>query len=144
MRIALSYSTIPAYGEPSSLHFQYDISINQRAALWIHVPGQTYSDNSSRPWWLDYGEQGSDPEWLNEQTTRIIVNLARGLRLEAVPDAAPDNQGDLKELEFLAGINRVKYVWCQTLPPQWQDFGSLLAFFDGFIEARIEARSGAS
>lgn len=136
MRIALTYSTIPAYGERSSLHLQYDAQVSSRAALWIHVPGQLYQDDSSRPWWLDYREQGTEPEWLNEQTTRIINNLVRGLKLEAVPQFAANSQGDLKELEFMAGMNRVKYLWCESLPPQWQDFAALQAFFDGFIEAK--------
>ncbi|MDX1692488.1 MAG: hypothetical protein R3208_01910 [Ketobacteraceae bacterium] len=141
MKLAVTYTTIPAYGELTSLHFQYDQLRSVHARLWVHVPGR----GSARPWWLDYGEQASEPEYLNEQTTRIISNLVQGMRLEAVPDFAGGEQeeadeseqaGEIKELEFLAGYNRVKYVWWKSLPSQWQDFSPLLAFFDGFIEAR--------
>ena len=132
MRIALTYTSIPAYGELSSLHLQYDQLKSARARLWVHLPGQ----EPSRPWWLDYGEEASEPEYLNEQTTRIISNLIQGLKLDAAPAFASGAEGTIRELEFLAGDNRVKYVWLETLPPQWQDFASLLAFFDGFMEAR--------
>ena len=145
MRIAVTYTLIPDYGELSSLHFQYQQHISPRAGLWIHLPGQVYANGSARPWWLDYGEQASEPELLNEQTTRIIINMIKSLKPDAVPDfghgaAGDDDRGTLRELEFLAGFNRVKYVWWEELPPQWTDFGSILAFFDGFIDAR---RNGA-
>lgn len=148
MRIAVTYTRIPGYGELSSLHFQYEQHKSPRASLWIHLPGQIDNRDSARPWWLDYGEQASEPELLNEQTTRIIINMIKSLKPDAVPDFGHGSMGSeddkdtgtLCELEFLAGFNRVKYVWWEDLPPQWADFGSILAFFDGFIEARQQAQ----
>ena len=104
--------------------------------MWLHFGGLSADANAESPWWMSYGEATTASEHLNQATTNIILNLIKDLKIEAVPDFEVGLEGTAYELEFLAGFNRVKYVWSGDLPQQWQRFSPLLGLLGGFLEAR--------
>lgn len=135
-KLAVSYSIIPSGSPSSSLHLQYDAAVSDCMKSWVQFGGLEVGSTSPCPWWLNYQEQHSAPDYLNAQTSKIILNLIHGLCLKAAPEFIVGDGGTLYELEFWAGFQKVKYVWWNNLPEQWQDLDTLVTFLGGFIDAR--------
>lgn len=133
MKIAVTYSVIPSFGESSSLHFQYDSSLDNRASYWTHFGGLGVH---MAPWWIDQSERQSEPSFLNEQTTNLIMNLMHNLTIKPAPEFLEGGDGVTYELEFFAGFNKSKYVWCGELPNDWSEFSALTSFLDGFLSGK--------
>ncbi|MCG8312840.1 MAG: hypothetical protein MI976_06440 [Pseudomonadales bacterium] len=138
-KLAVTYSVIPSRSQSSSLHLQYDATSSDCMKSWVLFGGLENGSTAPCPWWINYQPAQSAPDFLNQQTSKIILNLIHGLTIKAVPEFVVGDGGTFFELEFWAGNHKVKYVWWNKLPEPWQDLDTLVTFLEGFIDAKRES-----
>ena len=136
MKIAVTYTVIPSYGEASSLHLQYDSALDDRANYWTHFGGLGVDSLDNRPWWMSKTKGQVEPNFMNAQTTNLIMNLLSNLAIKPVSEFVKGDDGVTHELEFFAGFNKSKYVWWGELPNEWSELSAFTSFLDGFLSGK--------
>ncbi|MGB5632723.1 MAG: hypothetical protein WBM44_29085 [Waterburya sp.] len=86
--------------------------------------------------WIDYQNQSTEPEILDIELAKRILNEASNISIKPIPNYRIGVDGTTFELEFRAGFNLVKYRWWCDLPDNWRVFLPLIDILNNYIETK--------
>jgi hypothetical protein len=135
MRLTITYSVIPSFGESSSLHIQIE-NEDSSSKFWHQFGGLGQDFINEKPWWIDFDRQATEHRMIDGIYTKEIVDTIKSIHIVPYSEFVAGCDGTMFELEFCAGFNSSKFVWWCELPQQWKGLDSLIELLQSLMDKR--------